>query len=429
MGISFIRTIQTGIKSLMLHKMRSALTMLGIIFGVCSVIAMLAIGEGASFEAQEVIRKLGSRNIIIRSVQPGRGQGSAEGRRTWTANYGLKTNDVTHLVETVPTIAATLAKKKYHMKARNGRVEVPACTVWGTEPHYLEMSQAEIKHGRFLTYTDGKYSDNVCVLTDSMARALFPAENPIGGTIELNNRDVFEVVGVLQETGTVSARAPGGDVAGEALDANIYIPLQSAHSRLGIKFLERSAGGYNRERVELHELVVEIDDIENVEISKASIAAVLQSSHKKKDYEIIVPLELLRQAEQTKRIFNIVLGSIAGISLIVGGIGIMNIMLATVTERTREIGIRRALGARKQQIVIQFLIETVVLSIGGGIVGVSLGVLLPFAVEHFAEMKTIVTFQSVLLAFLISALVGVVFGVYPARRAADLDPIEALRHT
>ncbi len=140
-------------------------------------------------------------------------------------------------------------------------------------------------------------------------------------------------------------------------------------------------------------------------------------------------MELLRQAEQTKRIFNIVLGSIAGISLIVGGIGIMNIMLATVTERTREIGIRRALGARKQQIVIQFLIETVVLSIGGGIVGVSLGVLLPFAVEHFAEMKTIVTFQSVLLAFLISALVGVVFGVYPARRAADLDPIEALRHT
>ena len=428
MNLSFIRVIQTGIKSLMLHKMRSALTMLGIIFGVCSVIAMLAIGEGASFEAQEAIRKLGSRNIIIRSVKPGQGEGSSEGRRTWTANYGLKTSDVTHLVETVPTIVATLAKKRYRMKARNGRREV-ACTVWGTEPYHLEMSQVDLKKGRFITEVDGKYSDNVCVLTDSMARALFPAENPIGGKIELNNRDVFEVVGVLQETGTVSARAPGGDIVGEALDANIYIPLQSAHSRLGIKFLERSDGGYSRARIELHEIVAEIDEIENVEISKGSIAAALESSHKKKDYEIIVPLELLRQAEQTKRIFNIVLGSIAGISLIVGGIGIMNIMLATVTERTREIGIRRALGARKQQIVTQFLVETVVLSIGGGIVGVVLGVVLPVAVEYFAEMKTIVTPQSVLLAFMISALVGVVFGVSPARRAADLDPIEALRHS
>jgi len=180
--------------------------------------------------------------------------------------------------------------------------------------------------------------------------------------------------------------------------------------------------------VELHELVTEIDAVENVEATKSSIAAALKKSHPKQDYEIIVPLELLRQAEQTKRIFNIVLGSIAGISLIVGGIGIMNIMLATVTERTREIGIRRALGARKQQIVTQFLVETIVLSIGGGLVGVVLGVALPFAVEHFAEMKTIVTIPSVILAFLISAVVGVVFGVYPARRAADLDPIEALRH-
>jgi putative ABC transport system permease protein len=427
-GISIIREIQTGIKSLMLHKMRSILTMLGIIFGVCSVIAMLAIGEGASFEAQEAIRKLGSRNIIIRSVQSMETGSTSDSKQTWTANYGLKANDISHLEETVPTIVATLAKKRYRMKARNVRREV-ACNVWGTEPQHLRMSQVEIKQGRFLTETDGKYSDNVCVLTDSISRALFPAENPIGGTIELNNRDVFEVVGVLQETGTVDARAPGGDVVGEALDANIYIPLQTAHSRLGIKFLERRAGGYSRERVELHEIVAEIDDIENVEISKKSIVAVLESSHKKKDYEIIVPLELLRQAEQTKRIFNIVLGSIAGISLIVGGIGIMNIMLATVTERTREIGIRRALGARKQQIVTQFLVETVVLSITGGVIGVALGVLLPFAVEHFSEMKTIVTLPSVLLAFLISALVGVVFGVYPARRASDLDPIQALRHT
>jgi len=184
----------------------------------------------------------------------------------------------------------------------------------------------------------------------------------------------------------------------------------------------------NMSCVELHELVIELADVDQVEATVPAIRAALKTSHAKEDYEIIVPLELLRQAEETKRIFNIVLGSIAGISLIVGGIGIMNIMLATVTERTREIGIRRALGAQKGQIITQFLVETIVLSIAGGLVGVVLGVALPFAVEHFADMKTIVTLPAVLLAFGISAVVGVVFGVYPARRAANLDPIEALRH-
>ena len=414
MGLAFIRIIQIGIKSLMLHKMRSLLTMLGIIFGVCSVIAMLAIGEGASHEAQEAIRKLGSRNIIIRSVQPPKGQSTADSVRTYTATYGLKTNDVIHLEETVPTITRTLAKRRYRLNARHGQREA-SCTVWGTEPHHLEMSQIRVIKGRFLNENDDRYRSNACVITDTLAKQLFPAENPIDGMVEFNDKDVFVVVGVIQETGTVQARAPGGDDVGEALDANIYISLKAAHARLGVLFLERSAGGYSRERVELHELVAEIDAVE--------------TSHPKQDYEIIVPLELLRQAEETKRIFNIVLGSIAGISLIVGGIGIMNIMLATVTERTREIGIRRALGARKQQIVTQFLVETILLSVMGCRVGVMLGVALPVAVEHFAEMKTIVTLPSVVLAFLISALVGVVFGVYPARRAADLDPIEALRHT
>ena len=428
MNPSLIRVVHLGIKSLMLHKMRSALTMLGIIFGVCSVIAMLAIGEGASFEAQEAIRKLGSRNIIIRSVQPPQGQSTSESKRTYTATYGLKLADVAHLTNTVPSITQTLAKRRYRVKARHGRMEVP-CTVWGTQPHHRDMSQLDIVQGQFFTAEHAQARRSVCVITESLARALFPAENPIGGLVNVNNKDVFEVTGIVRETGTAASRAPGGDEPGEALDANIYVPLTTAHSRLGILFTERNSGGYTRERVELHELVAEIDATENVAATKASIAAALKRSHPKRDYEIIVPLELLRQAEQTKRIFNIVLGSIAGISLIVGGIGIMNIMLATVTERTREIGIRRALGARKQQIVTQFLVETIVLAIGGGLIGVALGVALPFAVDHFADMKTIVTVPAVLLAFCISALVGVVFGVYPARRASELDPIEALRHT
>ena len=425
--MNLIRVIHLGIKSLMLHKMRSLLTMLGIIFGVCSVIAMLAIGEGASHEAQEAIRALGSRNVIIRSVPPPKGQTTADTVRTYTANYGLKLSDVQLLKETLhPRITDTLAKRRYRMSVRAGRVEVPG-TVWGTQPNHLRMSQMELLAGRFLQFSDTQA--NVCVITDSMAAKLFPISDPLQGEVKLNNRQIFSVVGVVRETAAARAREPGQDNTGHALDANVYIPLAAAHARLGVLFTERTSGGRQRERVELHELVVELADVDQVEATVPAIRAALKTSHKKEDYEIIVPLELLRQAEETKRIFNIVLGSIAGISLIVGGIGIMNIMLATVTERTREIGIRRALGAQKGQITMQFLVETVVLAISGGLVGVVLGVALPFAVEHFADMKTIVTLPAVLLAFGISAVVGVVFGVYPARRAANLDPIEALRHS
>jgi putative ABC transport system permease protein len=182
------------------------------------------------------------------------------------------------------------------------------------------------------------------------------------------------------------------------------------------------------ERVELHQITVQMRDTDAVESADPQIKTLLTRFHEKNDYELIVPLQLLRQAEETKRLFNIVLGSIAAISLLVGGIGIMNIMLATVTERTREIGIRRALGAKKRDITTQFLVETVVLSVGGGIIGVVVGVITPVAVSHLTDMKTIVTVWSVLLAFGISGAVGIIFGLYPASAAAALDPIEALRH-
>jgi putative ABC transport system permease protein len=182
------------------------------------------------------------------------------------------------------------------------------------------------------------------------------------------------------------------------------------------------------EEVQLHEIIVEVEHAENVPMVAAACREMLSREHDQQDYEVVVPLELLLRAEETKRIFNIVLGSIAGISLLVGGIGIMNVMLATVTERTREIGIRRALGAKRRHIVTQFLVETVVLSVGGGILGIILGLLIPIAVEHFAEMRTIVTPGAPLLAFGISAGIGVVFGLYPAWRAANMDPVEALRH-
>jgi putative ABC transport system permease protein len=208
----------------------------------------------------------------------------------------------------------------------------------------------------------------------------------------------------------------------------MFIPLETAKMRYGETLMRRRSGSFEAERVALHEVTIKVDRAEDVMDVSQAIKDLMQRNHKKLDYEMTVPLELLKRAERTKQIFNIVLGSIAAISLLVGGIGIMNIMLASVTERTREIGIRRALGAKRRDITLQFLVETVMLSGAGGLLGVLLGITIPWFVTHFAHMVTIIKFWSPLLAFSISAAVGIIFGLYPALRAASMDPVEALRH-
>ncbi|MFT6619957.1 MAG: putative ABC transport system permease protein, partial [Limisphaerales bacterium] len=274
---------------------------------------------------------------------------------------------------------------------------------------------------------DERSRNNICVLTASLAEHLFPYEDPLAQEVRMG-ADYFKVVGLVRETSTEKQRPQSGNSEGQTVNYNVYVPLTTAKSRFGETIVRRSAGSYSAEKVELHQLTVRFESSDLVATAVPQIKALLEKFHDKPDYELIIPIELLRQAEETKRIFNVVLGSIAAISLIVGGIGIMNIMLATVTERTREIGIRRALGAKKQDIITQFLVETVVLSIGGGVVGVVFGVVIPLAVSELTDMKTIVTPISVFIAFGISGAVGIVFGIYPASQAADLDPIEALRH-
>ena len=232
------------------------------------------------------------------------------------------------------------------------------------------------------------------------------------------------------EARSSASKSPEASAAGNnaATPNRMFIPLTTARMRYGEILRKRRTGSFEQERVALHEVTVKVVDRDEVVNISHAIEALLERNHKKKDYEIVVPLELLKRAERTKQIFNIVLGSIAAISLLVGGIGIMNIMLASVTERTREIGIRRAMGAKRRDIIIQFLVETVMLSGAGGLIGVVLGIAIPYVVTYFSAMVTIVTFWSPLIAFTISALVGVIFGIYPAVRAANMDPVEALRH-
>jgi putative ABC transport system permease protein len=424
----FIITVRLGLKSLKLHKLRSALTMLGIIFGVCSVIAMLAIGEGASYEAQEAIKKLGSNNILIRSLKPPE-QAQAQnmgGPRGSQLKYGITYDDAGRLLGTIPGVLRVLPMRIIRENVRFQRTEI-ACQVVGTLPFYTEVTGAALVRGRFLAQNDEDHMENVCVITTGLARRLFPYQDPLDHAVKID-AFYYQVIGIVQERSQPEQRSQAGKMEGQPLDNNVYIALNTSRTRFGDVLIRRSAGSFEAEEVQLHQATVQMRDLAAVETADPQIKTLMNRFHNQNDYEIIVPLQLLRQAEQTKRIFNIVLGSIAAISLLVGGIGIMNIMLATVTERTREIGVRRALGAKKADIMMQFLVETIVLAVGGGLIGVSIGILTPVLVSHLTTMKTIVTVWSVLLAFSISGAIGIIFGLYPAKAAADLDPIEALRH-
>ena len=416
-----LRNIRLGVKTLLLHKLRSMLTMLGVVFGVGSVIAMLAVGEGASMEALEQIRKLGSMNIIVTSIKPTEDESSTTRSPFSVVMYGLLYDDERRARETFTEIERTVPVKIVRKEGRLGERTLDL-RVMGTSADWFDLVQRRLIAGRTLTFSDGVNRAGVVVLTEFGARRLLVTERAIGQSLRIGG-EYYQVVGIVK-----SESGQGGSIQtpDQAIDA--YIPIEVARERHGDYRTEMSAGSMLRESVELHQLIIQVDAIEHVEAVSAGIDRMLAGYHAKNDYRISVPLALLRQAEATKRTFNVVLGSIAGISLLVGGIGIMNIMLASVTERTREIGIRRAIGAKRRQIIGQFLIETVVLSMAGGLIGVTIGVTIPWLITRLAGMPTVVTAYSLVLAVGISMTVGIVFGLYPARHAANLDPIEALRH-
>ncbi len=414
------RNIQLGVKNLWRHRMRSMLTMLGVVFGVASVVAMLAVGEGASAQALDQIRRLGSNNILLSAMKPQEDEAAGQ-RRSRMSIYGLTYDDDVRLRETLPGVLRTVPVKLARKEGRLGGRTLQLRVV-GTTPDWFALVRRRIIAGRALAEADIRSYSSVCVLTEHGARRLLATRGSLGESLKLGS-DYFEVVGIVSsESGT------GGGIQTPDQQVDVYVPINVFRQCFGEIVVQRSTGSSTRERVELHQVIIEVKSLEQVEETAKAVQRMLSRFHKKKDYRISVPLALLRQAEETKRTFNIVLGSIAGISLLVGGIGIMNIMLASVTERTREIGIRRAVGAKRRQIVLQFLVETLVLSVLGGVLGIGLGIAVPWLIEHFAGMPTRVTPWSVMLAVGISGAVGVLFGLYPAVRAAKVDPIVALRH-
>jgi putative ABC transport system permease protein len=424
-GMRIERMIKLAVKNLGQYKLRAGLTMLGIIFGVCSVVAMLSVGEGANQEIQEKIQRMGSNNILIRSVKvPSKGNGGS-GSYATVATYGLKYADAQQFSSFVPNLKASTPMKilRYDVQFRERRLQTD---VVATIPWYLRVQRYRLMRGRFLTSSDSEFGAPVCVIGSRLARMLFAGYDPVGQSLTID-QDAYMVVGIVGDIAQGELPSAGA-LWLEGENQNVYIPLSTYQQKHGDLFVQRTEGESTYEQIELHELILTIDHQENVPNAVTAVRRILQKSHSVEDYSIVVPLELIRQARETRRLFNIVLGSIAAISLIVGGIGIMNIMLATVSERTREIGIRRALGACRRDIVLQFLMETLILSISGGVIGLIFGALIPMAISAFANVRTVLTFPAFAIAFTVSVAVSVVFGIYPARRAALMDPIEALRH-
>jgi putative ABC transport system permease protein len=404
--------VASAVRNLGSHKLRSGLTMLGMIFGVGAVIAMLSIGEGAERQAMGMIERLGLRNVLVRD----REIKAEELSEVRTKSLGVSPRDAAAIAEAVPGVEAVLPRlaiDPYKIRSATGKTEA---SVFGVTADQADAAGLTLAEGRFLDALDERSHAQVCVLGASVRRDLFGFEAALGEHVKVN--DVWlEVVGVLAPAGTGSGSFQGVSLGTPAEE--IYIPVTTARR----KFQQ------NPLAAPLDEVLVRLEEGAVPARAAAQIDELLSRLHAgERDYELVVPEALLEQSRRTQRLFNIVMGCIAGISLLVGGIGIMNIMLATVLERTREIGVRRAVGARQQDIRFQFVVESFTISLLGGAMGIMMGIAIARLVAAAAGWSTVVTIGAVVLSTGVAVAVGLLSGIYPAVRAARLDPIEALRY-
>jgi putative ABC transport system permease protein len=412
--VTLSEAVQSAVSNLASHKLRTALTMLGMIFGVGAVIAMLSIGAGAERTALKAIEQLGVQNIIIRSVE----LKNDEAEEIRKKSLGVSLRDAEAIAEATPGVERVLPRievKAYKIMSSSRKSKAKVFGVSWQQPRVAAMP---LVAGRFFDEEEETTHAQVCVIGESVARDLFGFSEAIGEDVKVN--DVWlEVIGVLQSAEGSSAGAMGGDVPTTSTRRQIFIPFTTASRK------------FERDPMQapLDELIVRVRDGGSTAEVAAAIRPLLERLHSgAEDYDVVVPEALLEQSRKTQRLFNLVMGSIAGISLLVGGIGIMNIMLASVLERTREIGVRRALGARKLDIRTQFIIESFTISFIGGAAGIVIGIVLAQLVAALAGWPTVVSIWSIALSTGVSISVGWASGIYPATRAADLDPIEALRY-
>jgi putative ABC transport system permease protein len=428
--------IRLGLGNLWLHRLRSLLTALGIIFGVAAVIIMVSIGEGSKRQALARIERLGAKNIIVRSSKPpesSQAQGNPRGRGL---RYGLTRADLKVLQDNFPHAEAVVPLKEV-----GGTVQFASrrktSQAYATTPELQVVANLRVARGRYLNQADVEDRAAVAVIGHELAKELFPFDDPLDATIKIDDK-AFKVIGVMAPVGL--SGGAGAALVGRDLNYDVHLPITTGSSMFGDQVFKRTSGSFQAATVQVSEVYLTAPSRDDVMMYASLARRIMDVRHEKtSDVTMIVPYELLENARLEALTRQMVMSLIAAISLLVGGIGIMNIMLASVTERTREIGIRRALGATRRHITQQFLVETGVLSLVGGAVGVALGVGLSFVVGWVApwiaarikssfEMPTHLTMWSILLAFCVAALTGLVFGIYPAMKAAKQDPIVALRH-
>ncbi|MFH1195579.1 MAG: ABC transporter permease [bacterium] len=423
-----------GFVELRANKMRTFLTMLGIVFGVGAVIGMLSIGEGARQETLEQIELLGTNNIIINKVElPKTGE-------TEKVNFspGLNIKDANSISVINPYVEYVTPQRSYSLNV-SYKSKLSIMNIIGTTENYPQTFNSTITEGMFFQKKHMDGYANVCVIGYGVKEEFFRFEDPVNKQIKINDM-WFKVIGVLSPKNVTNT---GIEKLGlRDFNNDIYIPFTTMSYKLTPPLAEQSqfsgmvifigsfgSGATTYDRSSVDQLTVKIKDNELIKEAAELTERIMKRKHfNTKDYEVVIPEALLEQKQKTQKIFNVVMGAIAGISLLVGGIGIMNIMLANILERTREIGIRRAVGATRKDILNQFMYEAMIISIAGGITGIAIGFLITSLITSYAEWRTIITPFSILLAFIVSVCVGLIFGIYPAKKAADKDPIESLRY-
>ena len=409
------RDAQLGMQNLQAHGLRSLLTMLGMIFGVAAVVAMLSIGAGARQKVMALIEQMGVRNLIVEAKETTEWQAHQKVRKV---SPGLTFEDYRVILADVDDIVTSTPRKRMTPSKTIPQSQQDVPTIYGVGPSYQHIAGLHLLDGRFFSQDDEDRGAPVCVLGISARWSMFGDSNPIGKYVKANDQ-WFRVIGVVSPQLSAQSDTPGT----ASVDANnlIYVPLNASILRL--------EDSYSDVRDEIDGIYLNLSQNADMTSAARVVRAILDSSHHgARDFSVIVPAELLAEQKRTENLFNAVMVAIASISLVVGGIGIMNIMLASVSERTREIGLRRAVGARQSDIVRQFVVEATTISFAGGSVGVVFGFLMSRLIAWLAGWSTIVTASSIALAFLVSISVGLVFGIYPAMKAARLDPVDAIRH-
>ncbi len=437
-----LETIRLGLSNLRLHLLRSFLTALGIIIGVSAVVTMVSVGEGSKQEALLQIEKLGARNIIIRSQKPPQSNQQQGQQQGFMSKYGLTRSDFAVIETSFPDATAIVPLKEVGAQIIRGPNRKVSQT-YGTTPEMQEVAQLKVARGRYLTQADIDSRAMVCVIGAEIAKEMFHLEDPLEETLRIDQK-TLKVVGVLSPIGL--SGGAGAALVGRDLNLDVHIPLSTARASFGDMIVRRGSGSTDAFEVEIAEVYVQSPSRERVIDDSEVMRRILAVRHPEmNDIGLIVPYELLEEARRQALAWTVTLSAIAGISLLVGGIGIMNIMLANVTERTREIGIRRSLGATQKHIIWQFLVETGVLSMIGGLVGIAVGVggslfigwVTPrlhkvFIIGEFVPPDVNAPIQitpwSMIVAFGVASLTGLVFGLYPAIKASKQDPIVALRH-